>query len=88
MFGVAVLSFWHVHAKDYASEAEEHPEAEVTAVWDEDKKRGQVEASERGVPFHDDLDELLSCGDVDGQRDYQYVCVLRSAHLRQSNPTV
>ena len=66
MFRVAVLSFWHVHAKDYALEAEEHPEAEITAVWDEDRERGRIEASERGVPFHDDLDELLSRGDVDG----------------------
>jgi 1,5-anhydro-D-fructose reductase (1,5-anhydro-D-mannitol-forming) len=66
VFGVAVLSFWHVHAKDYALEAKEHPGAEVTAVWDEDRKRGQVEASQRGVPFHDDLEGLLSREDVDG----------------------
>ncbi len=66
MFRVAVLSFWHVHAQDYASEAEEHPEAEVCAVWDEDGERGRAEASTRSVPFHDDLDELLSCEDVDG----------------------
>jgi 1,5-anhydro-D-fructose reductase (1,5-anhydro-D-mannitol-forming) len=66
VFGVAVLSFWHVHAKDYALEAKEHPGAEVTAVWDKDRKRGQVEASERGVSFYDDLDELLCREDVDG----------------------
>ena len=66
MLRVAVLSFWHVHAQDYASEAEEHPGAELCAVWDEDAERGRTEASERGVPFHDDLDELLSRADVDG----------------------
>ncbi len=66
MFRVAVLSFWHVHAQDYASEAEEHPGAEVSAVWDEDAERGRTEASRRGVPFHEDLDELLSREDVDG----------------------
>ena len=66
MFRVAVLSFWHVHAKDYASEAEEHPEAEVCAVWDEYGERGRVEASKRSVPFHDDLHDLLSREDVDG----------------------
>jgi 1,5-anhydro-D-fructose reductase (1,5-anhydro-D-mannitol-forming) len=66
MLRVAVLSFWHVHAQDYASEAEEHPGAELCAVWDEDAERGRTEASERGVPFHDDLDGLLSRGDVDG----------------------
>ena len=51
--------------KDYALEAEEHPGAEVIAVWD-DRERGQVEASKRGVPFHDDLEGLLSREDVDG----------------------
>jgi 1,5-anhydro-D-fructose reductase (1,5-anhydro-D-mannitol-forming) len=66
VFRVAVLSFWHVHAKDYASEAEEHPEAELCAVWDEDVKRGRTEAYKRGVPFHDDLEGLLSREDVDG----------------------
>jgi 1,5-anhydro-D-fructose reductase (1,5-anhydro-D-mannitol-forming) len=66
VFGVAVLSFWHVHAQDYASETEEHPRAEVRAVWDEDGERGRREASTRGVPFHEDLDELLSREDVDG----------------------
>ena len=66
MLRVAVLSFWHVHAYDYASEAEEHPGAELCAVWDEDAERGRTEASERGVPFHEDLDELLFREDVDG----------------------
>jgi Oxidoreductase family, NAD-binding Rossmann fold len=66
VFRVAVLSFWHVHAKGYALETKEHPGAEVTAVCNEDRKRGQVEASERGVPFHDDLEGLLSREDVDG----------------------
>src|SRR5215212_8144313 len=66
VFRVAVLSFWHVHAKDYALETKEHPGTEITAVWDEDRERGQVEATERGVPFHDDLEGLLSREDVDG----------------------
>ena len=66
MFGVAILSFWHVHAQDYASEAEDHPGARLTAVWDQDRERGRTEASRRGVPFYEDLDELLSREDVDG----------------------
>jgi len=66
VFGVAVLSFWHVHAQDYASKAEEHPEAEISAVWDEDRERGRTEATKRGVPFHENLSELLSREDVDG----------------------
>jgi predicted dehydrogenase len=66
VFRVAVLSFWHIHAKDYALQAEEHPGTEITAVWDENGERGQAEAAERGVPFHDDLEGLLSREDVDG----------------------
>src|SRR5215203_5465113 len=37
VFRVAVLSFWHVHAKDYALETKEHPRTEITAVWDVDR---------------------------------------------------
>lgn len=66
MFRVAILSFWHVHAQDYAFEAEEHPGVEVSALWDEDEGRGRTEASGRGVPFHEDLSELLFREDVDG----------------------
>jgi 1,5-anhydro-D-fructose reductase (1,5-anhydro-D-mannitol-forming) len=66
VFRVAILSFWHVHARDYALEAEEHPGVVITAVWDEEKDRGRMEASKRSVPFHEDLDELLSREDVDG----------------------
>lgn len=66
MFRVAILSFWHVHAQDYALEAERDPGAEVCAVWDEDGERGRSEAARRGVPFYGDLDEVLSREDVDG----------------------
>src|SRR5215207_174454 len=66
MFRVAILSFWHVHAQDYAREAEAHPGTEIAAVWDEDLKRGKEEAGRRGVPFREDLDEVLAHGDLDG----------------------
>ncbi len=66
MIRVAILSFWHVHAQDYAREAEAHPGTEIMAVWDEDPKRGSKEAGRRGIPFEEDLDELLARGDLDG----------------------
>ena len=66
MIRVAVLSFWHVHGKDYAREAEQHPGTEVVAVWDEVPARGRAEAAQRGVDFHDDLDALLARPDIDG----------------------
>ena len=66
MIRVAMLSFWHVHGKDYARETEEHPDTEIVAVWDEDPKRGQAEASKRNVPFYENLDDLLAQPDIDG----------------------
>lgn len=66
MLRLAVLSFWHVHAKDYLKEALNHADVEVVAVWDEDVQRGQVEAERYGIPFDHDLDGLLRREDIDG----------------------
>jgi 1,5-anhydro-D-fructose reductase (1,5-anhydro-D-mannitol-forming) len=65
MIRVAMLSFWHVHGKDYARAAEEHPETEIVAVWDEDQARGQAEAESRNVPFFASLDDLLAQPNID-----------------------
>jgi predicted dehydrogenase len=62
---LAILSFWHVHAADYARRATEHPDTEITAVWDEDPVRGRARAAELGVRFHPDLGGLLARDDVD-----------------------
>lgn len=66
MIKVAMLSFWHVHSRDYAKQAEEHPDTEIVAVWDEISERGQKEAQDRGVEFYASLDELLARKDIDG----------------------
>jgi 1,5-anhydro-D-fructose reductase (1,5-anhydro-D-mannitol-forming) len=63
---VAILSFWHVHADDYARDAMAHPGTEIVAAWDEDPGRGRGKAADLGVPFHEDLQELLARQDVDG----------------------
>jgi 1,5-anhydro-D-fructose reductase (1,5-anhydro-D-mannitol-forming) len=63
---VAVLSFWHVHARDYAARAQEHPGADLVAVWDDEPERGREGAERFGVPFEPDLDALLARDDVDG----------------------
>ena len=62
---IAVLGFWHVHAADYAREAQEHPDTELVAVWDDDESLGRpgAERLRRGVCR--DLDELLARDDVD-----------------------
>ncbi|TCM95777.1 putative dehydrogenase [Paenibacillus sp. BK033] len=65
MINVAILSFWHVHAKDYALQAEQHPEMVIKAIWDEDPDRGAMQAEARQVPFYADLEELLSNPEID-----------------------
>ncbi|OCT11635.1 oxidoreductase [Paenibacillus pectinilyticus] len=62
---VAMLSFWHVHAGDYAKQVDEHPDTEIVAVWDEIAERGQREAEKRGVTFYASLDELLANQDIE-----------------------
>lgn len=62
---VALLSFWHVHAHDYAKQVGEHPGAELVAAWDADAERGKSQAEALGVPFHADLEEVLARDDVD-----------------------
>jgi 1,5-anhydro-D-fructose reductase (1,5-anhydro-D-mannitol-forming) len=66
MVRLAVLSFWHVHADDYAREAVAHPRTEIVAAWDEDPERGRAKAQTLGATFHADLAELLARPDVDG----------------------
>jgi 1,5-anhydro-D-fructose reductase (1,5-anhydro-D-mannitol-forming) len=65
MIRVAMVSFWHVHARDYAKQAQENPETEVAAVWDELPERGRTAAQTLGVRFHERLDELLAQPDID-----------------------
>lgn len=65
MIRVAMLSYWHVHARDYARQADEHPETQIVAVWDELPERGRKEAEARGIPFYDDVNELLARADID-----------------------
>ncbi|MGG1551828.1 Gfo/Idh/MocA family protein [Paenibacillus ferrarius] len=62
---VAMLSFWHVHAKDYAKQVDEHPNTEIAAIWDELPDRGQDEAAKRGVPFYASLEELLANPEIE-----------------------
>jgi len=37
---IAMISSWHVHARDYAKEIMKLPQCEIVAVWDEDKEAG------------------------------------------------
>jgi len=66
MLRVVVLSFWHVHARDYANAAVNHPDVELVGIWDGDVERGQAAAAQYNVPFFASLDEVLSNPNVDG----------------------
>jgi predicted dehydrogenase len=66
MIRVAMISFWHVHARDYARQATEHSETEIVAVWDELAERGRAEAEKLGARFYPSLDELLAQPAIDG----------------------
>lgn len=66
MIRLAMLSFWHVHALEYAHQAIANPATEITAVWDETPERGRAQAQSLAVPFYENLNELLARSDVDG----------------------
>lgn len=63
---IAALSAWHVHAEEYAREAQQHPGTELVAVWDEAPERGRALAESLGVEFAPDLEALLARQDLDG----------------------
>jgi scyllo-inositol 2-dehydrogenase (NAD+) len=63
---VALLSKWHVHAVDYAREANENESISIKMVWDENPDRGAEWASELNVHFEPNLDDVLSNPEIDG----------------------
>jgi 1,5-anhydro-D-fructose reductase (1,5-anhydro-D-mannitol-forming) len=65
MLKLALLGFWHVHAKDYFKDAKNHPDTEVVVAWDEDKSLGQGEATKYGLPFAEGLETVLA-SDING----------------------
>lgn len=65
MLKVAMLSGWHVHAREYANQIKNTKNVELTAVWDENPQRGSKWAKELGVPFENDLIKCLERQDVD-----------------------
>jgi predicted dehydrogenase len=65
MINVALLSKWHVHAEDYAKQAEKNENLSIQMVWDEDEKRGREWAEKLGVPFEADLQKVLANPSID-----------------------
>jgi predicted dehydrogenase len=77
MINVAMLSKWHVHAEDYAREANENAKLTIKMVWDEKVDRGGKWAEQLGVPFEKDLEKVLINPDIDA------VIVATPTHLHK-----
>ncbi|WHX99755.1 Gfo/Idh/MocA family oxidoreductase [Neobacillus sp. DY30] len=65
MVNVALLSKWHVHAADYAHQANQNKHLDIKVVWDENAERGREWASKLGVPFEQDLMKVLSNPEIE-----------------------
>jgi predicted dehydrogenase len=65
LINVALLSKWHVHAEDYARQAQNNQHLSLKLVWDEDSKRGQDWAEKLSVSFESDLNAVLSNPEID-----------------------
>lgn len=59
MLKVGMISKWHVHAEGYAKTVIDSGIAEITAVWDDDKERGEKWAQELNCRYYQDLDAFL-----------------------------
>jgi scyllo-inositol 2-dehydrogenase (NAD+) len=62
---VALLSKWHVHADDYARQANQNKHLEIKVVWDENAERGKEWAEKLGVPFEQDLRKVLADSEIE-----------------------
>ncbi|QAY65228.1 Gfo/Idh/MocA family protein [Paenibacillus protaetiae] len=66
MLRIGKISYWHVHAWDYTKQAQQHPDTEIVAVWDEIEERGKEAAAKIGAEYISRLDDLLAREDIDG----------------------
>lgn len=62
---VAILSFWHVHARGYAKQLADRDDCAIVAIWDENAERGRRFAEQMGVPYYSDLHAVLAHPEVD-----------------------
>lgn len=63
---IAMMSFWHVHARGYAQEALNIPGVEIAAVWDENPQRGQKWAQELGCSFEENCEAIFENEEIEG----------------------
>jgi predicted dehydrogenase len=65
MIHVALVSAWHVHAGEYFHRINQNPNAQITAVWDENPQRGKEWAAKNGSVFYEEYDALLADPSID-----------------------
>ena len=61
---IGMISFAHMHAHAYAKYVDDHPEATLVAIWDEESDRGQMMAKKYGCEYFSNLEVFLET-DID-----------------------
>ncbi|MCJ7840767.1 Gfo/Idh/MocA family oxidoreductase [Lederbergia sp. NSJ-179] len=56
---IGIISFAHMHAVSYATYITQHPDAELTCIWDADEGRGREMAEKFSCKYFSSLDEFL-----------------------------
>lgn len=65
MIKIGIMSFAHMHAHSYAGCLNRLPGVELSAIWDDDVKRGKNMAKEFNAPFVADMKKFLA-GELNG----------------------
>lgn len=88
-----ILSTAHYHAQHWLGAALADERADVVGVWDDDTSRGTAVATQFGVPFFEDRDELLdrveAVGIASETRDHAGLAIAAAAagrHLLVEKP--
>lgn len=66
MLKVALISKWHVHARDYAHELSSTPGCEIAGVWDEDAAVCKAWAEELGCRAYESYEAVLTDPQIGG----------------------
>lgn len=56
---IGIMGSWHVHTRDYIGQLRKIDGVEITALWDHDQERGELEAKKHELPFVADLDRFF-----------------------------
>ncbi|MCM3238538.1 Gfo/Idh/MocA family oxidoreductase [Heyndrickxia oleronia] len=56
---IGIISFAHMHAITYANYVQQHPNAELSYIWDEDEKRGKEMATKFHCVYISDIHSFL-----------------------------